>query len=124
MLFCIQDLKDGLNYGLYCPPINGRAGKFLDEERLLQDYPLPGAIGFLEVSSRNVQFVPTKMVQFVYWFFFFFGGYNCENNVKNGRRKNEKYKMIRLFLSNLVNNKSNDMISLQQNWNLAKKKKK
>ena len=46
----MQELKDGLNYGLYSPPINGRAGKFLEEERPLRDYPLPGPIGFLEVK--------------------------------------------------------------------------
>ena len=40
-----------MNYGLYCPPTNGRAGKFLDEERPLRDYPMPGPIGFLEVCS-------------------------------------------------------------------------
>ncbi|XP_013408002.1 SH3 and multiple ankyrin repeat domains protein 3 isoform X4 [Lingula anatina] len=48
-----KDLKDGLNYGLYCPPMNGRAGKFLDEERLLRDYPLPGPIGFLEFKCKR-----------------------------------------------------------------------
>lgn len=32
------------------PPINGRAGKFLEEERFLKEYPLQGPIGFLEVS--------------------------------------------------------------------------
>ncbi|XP_031438337.1 SH3 and multiple ankyrin repeat domains protein 3 isoform X2 [Clupea harengus] len=36
-----QSLTDVLNYGLYLPAFNGRAGKFLDEERQLQDYPLP-----------------------------------------------------------------------------------
>ena len=45
-----KDLRDALNYGLYLPPINGRAGKFLDEERFLKEYPLQGPIGFLEVS--------------------------------------------------------------------------
>ena len=48
-----QDLKDSINYGLYCPPMNGRAGKFLDEERLLREYPLQGPIGFLEVLSQH-----------------------------------------------------------------------
>ena len=47
----LQDLEDGLNYGLFCPPDNGRAGKFMDEERLLTDYALPGPIGYLEVVS-------------------------------------------------------------------------
>ena len=46
-----QDLQDGLNYGLFCPPDNGRAGKFMDEERLLTDYALPVPIGYLEVTS-------------------------------------------------------------------------
>ncbi|XP_058841894.1 SH3 and multiple ankyrin repeat domains protein 3-like isoform X3 [Acipenser ruthenus] len=36
-----QSLKDVLNYGLFQPAYNGKAGKFLDEERLLKDYPLP-----------------------------------------------------------------------------------
>jgi len=49
----LQDLKDGLNYGVFCPPVNGRAGKFLDEERLLKDYSLPGPIGYLEVGLFN-----------------------------------------------------------------------
>ncbi|XP_061107817.1 SH3 and multiple ankyrin repeat domains protein 3 [Conger conger] len=36
-----QSLKDVLNYGLFQPAYNGKAGKFLDEERQLKDYPLP-----------------------------------------------------------------------------------
>uniref|UniRef100_A0A8C1Y9I1 SH3 and multiple ankyrin repeat domains 3b n=1 Tax=Cyprinus carpio TaxID=7962 RepID=A0A8C1Y9I1_CYPCA len=36
-----QSLTDVLNYGLYLPAFNGRAGKFLDEERLLREYPFP-----------------------------------------------------------------------------------
>ncbi|KAM4901966.1 LOW QUALITY PROTEIN: SH3 and multiple ankyrin repeat domains protein 3 [Sylvia borin] len=35
-----HSLKDVLNYGLFQPACNGRAGKFLDEERLLREYPL------------------------------------------------------------------------------------
>jgi len=31
------------------PPLNGKAGKFLDEERRLSEYPFTGPIGFLEV---------------------------------------------------------------------------
>ncbi|XP_078275734.1 SH3 and multiple ankyrin repeat domains protein 3 isoform X4 [Rhinoraja longicauda] len=34
-----QTLKDVLNYGLFQPAHNGRVGKFLDEERLLREYP-------------------------------------------------------------------------------------
>lgn len=36
-----QSLKDVLNYGLFQPASNGRDGKFLDEERLLREYPQP-----------------------------------------------------------------------------------
>ncbi|XP_074725655.1 SH3 and multiple ankyrin repeat domains protein 3 isoform X8 [Strix uralensis] len=41
-ILCIlnHSLKDVLNYGLFQPAFNGRAGKFLDEERLLREYPL------------------------------------------------------------------------------------
>lgn len=45
----IQDLKESFNYGLFCPPSNGKAGKFLDEERRLGDYPFSGPVGYLEV---------------------------------------------------------------------------
>ena len=53
-IFHFQDLRDSLNYGLYMPPMNGRAGKFLDEERLLREYPLHGPIGFLEVNIKPI----------------------------------------------------------------------
>lgn len=47
-----HSLQDALNYGLFQPPSRGRAGKFLDEERLLQDYPpnLDTPLPYLEVS--------------------------------------------------------------------------
>lgn len=49
-----QELKDRLNYGLFQAPVNGRAGKFLDEERPLRDYPLAGPFGMLEVYASFV----------------------------------------------------------------------
>ncbi|XP_032894623.1 SH3 and multiple ankyrin repeat domains protein 2 isoform X3 [Amblyraja radiata] len=36
-----HSLKDVLNYGLFQPASDGRDGKFLDEERLLKEYPQP-----------------------------------------------------------------------------------
>ncbi|XP_057694460.1 SH3 and multiple ankyrin repeat domains protein 2-like isoform X1 [Corythoichthys intestinalis] len=36
-----QSLKDVLNYGLFQPANSGRDGKFLDEERVLREYPQP-----------------------------------------------------------------------------------
>lgn len=52
-----QTLKDVLNYGLFQPASNGRDGKFLDEERLLREYPQPISKGVpcLEVSRPSNQ---------------------------------------------------------------------
>uniref|UniRef100_A0A8D2LVL7 Uncharacterized protein n=1 Tax=Varanus komodoensis TaxID=61221 RepID=A0A8D2LVL7_VARKO len=48
-----HSLKDVLNYGLFQPAFNGRAGKFLDEERLLREYPLnpETPVPYLEVPA-------------------------------------------------------------------------
>ncbi|XP_036373473.1 SH3 and multiple ankyrin repeat domains protein 3-like isoform X2 [Megalops cyprinoides] len=50
-----QSLKDVLNYGLFQPAYNGKAGKFLDEERLLKDYPLPAIapVPYLEFRYKR-----------------------------------------------------------------------
>lgn len=50
-----QSLKDVLNYGLFQPAYNGRAGKFLDEERQLREYPFPTVVPvpYLEVRMRR-----------------------------------------------------------------------
>ena len=42
---------DALNFGFYQPPSGGRAGKFLDEERTLKDYPTDRTKGILEVGG-------------------------------------------------------------------------
>uniref|UniRef100_A0A667HXV8 SH3 and multiple ankyrin repeat domains 2 n=1 Tax=Lynx canadensis TaxID=61383 RepID=A0A667HXV8_LYNCA len=47
-----QSLKDVLNYGLFQPASNGRDGKFLDEERLLREYPQPGGKGIPSLEFR------------------------------------------------------------------------
>ena len=49
LVFVLQELNDGTNFGLYLPPCNGRAGKFLDESRSLREYPLNGPVSYLEV---------------------------------------------------------------------------
>ncbi|KAK3885694.1 hypothetical protein Pcinc_010114 [Petrolisthes cinctipes] len=49
----LKELRESFNYGLFCPPQNGRAGKFLDEERPLGDYPLPTPIGYLELKYKR-----------------------------------------------------------------------
>ncbi|XP_044728032.1 SH3 and multiple ankyrin repeat domains protein 3 isoform X6 [Chrysoperla carnea] len=48
-----KELKESFNYGLFCPPINGKAGKFLDEERRLGDYPFNGPVGYLELKYKR-----------------------------------------------------------------------
>ncbi|KAF9815168.1 hypothetical protein SFRURICE_006732, partial [Spodoptera frugiperda] len=47
------ELKESFNYGLFCPPVNGKAGKFLDEERRLGDYPFNGPVGYLELKYKR-----------------------------------------------------------------------
>lgn len=48
-----KELKENFNYGLFCPPSNGKAGKFLDEERRLGDYPFNGPVGYLELKYKR-----------------------------------------------------------------------
>uniref|UniRef100_A0A3B4EDT7 SH3 and multiple ankyrin repeat domains protein 3 n=1 Tax=Pygocentrus nattereri TaxID=42514 RepID=A0A3B4EDT7_PYGNA len=50
-----QSLKDVLNYGLFQPAYNGKAGKFLDEQRTLKEYPLPAItpIPYLEFRYKR-----------------------------------------------------------------------
>ena len=50
LILSLQELQESFNYGLFLPPLNGKAGKFLDEERLLSEYPMSEPIGYLEVS--------------------------------------------------------------------------
>jgi len=54
----LQELKESFNYGLFVPPANGKAGKFLDEERHLTDYPFSGPVGYLEVSQKSNRIFP------------------------------------------------------------------
>ncbi|XP_055534312.1 SH3 and multiple ankyrin repeat domains protein 1 isoform X5 [Wyeomyia smithii] len=51
--FWFTELKESFNYGLFCPPSNGKAGKFLDEERRLGDYPFNGPVGYLELKYKR-----------------------------------------------------------------------
>ncbi|XP_018896810.2 SH3 and multiple ankyrin repeat domains protein 3 isoform X1 [Bemisia tabaci] len=48
-----KELKESFNYGLFLPPNNGKAGKFLDEERRLVDYPFNGPVGYLELKYKR-----------------------------------------------------------------------
>ncbi|XP_065352169.1 SH3 and multiple ankyrin repeat domains protein 3-like isoform X2 [Cloeon dipterum] len=48
-----KELKESFNYGLFVPPANGKAGKFLDEERHLTDYPFSGPVGYLELKYKR-----------------------------------------------------------------------
>ncbi|XP_050325020.1 protein shank isoform X3 [Bactrocera neohumeralis] len=51
--FWFKELKESFNYGLFSPPSNGKAGKFLDEERRLGDYPFNGPVGYLELKYKR-----------------------------------------------------------------------
>ncbi|VDL90968.1 unnamed protein product [Schistocephalus solidus] len=47
------DFREIFNYGLFLPPNNGKAGKFLQEDRLLKDYPFPASVGHLEFKYKQ-----------------------------------------------------------------------
>uniref|UniRef100_A0A4W4EQH5 SH3 and multiple ankyrin repeat domains 3 n=1 Tax=Electrophorus electricus TaxID=8005 RepID=A0A4W4EQH5_ELEEL len=58
-----QSLKDVLNYGLFQPAYNGKAGKFLDEQRTLKEYPLPATtpIPYLEFRYKRRVYTQTYL---------------------------------------------------------------
>ncbi|XP_069835956.1 SH3 and multiple ankyrin repeat domains protein 3 isoform X1 [Dendropsophus ebraccatus] len=58
-----HSLKDVLNYGLFQPAFNGRAGKFLDEERLLREYPpsLATPVPYLEFRYKRRVYTQTLL---------------------------------------------------------------
>ncbi|KAM6961408.1 SH3 and multiple ankyrin repeat domains protein 3 [Aplochiton taeniatus] len=58
-----HSLKDVLNYGLFLPAHNGKAGKFLDEERQLKDYPLPSVtpVPYLEFRYKRRVYTQTHL---------------------------------------------------------------
>ncbi|CAF0957509.1 unnamed protein product [Adineta steineri] len=59
----IRELTDSLNFGLYLPPCNGRAGKFLDESRCLREYPLSGPVSYLEFKYKRRVYKAIHLVQ-------------------------------------------------------------
>ncbi|XP_013867769.1 SH3 and multiple ankyrin repeat domains protein 3 isoform X4 [Austrofundulus limnaeus] len=58
-----QSLKDVLNYGLFQPAYNGKAGKFLDEERQLREYPFPSfaPVPYLEFRYKRRVYTQTYL---------------------------------------------------------------
>ncbi|XP_034391098.1 SH3 and multiple ankyrin repeat domains protein 3 [Cyclopterus lumpus] len=58
-----QSLKDVLNYGLFQPAYNGKAGKFLDEERELREYPFPSIapVPYLEFRYKRRVYTQTHL---------------------------------------------------------------
>ncbi|CAF3564455.1 unnamed protein product [Rotaria socialis] len=59
----VRELTDSLNFGLYLPPCNGRAGKFLDESRCLREYPLNGPVSYLELKYKRRVYKAIHLVQ-------------------------------------------------------------
>lgn len=49
----MQEIKESFNYGLFLPPVNGKAGKFLEEHRPLADYPFHASVGYVEVRISS-----------------------------------------------------------------------
>ncbi|KAM3178264.1 hypothetical protein ACTXT7_002904 [Hymenolepis weldensis] len=47
------EFRDILNYGLFLPPANGKAGKFLQEDRQLKEYPFTSSVGHLEFKYKQ-----------------------------------------------------------------------
>ncbi|KAA0199071.1 SH3 and multiple ankyrin repeat domains protein 3 [Fasciolopsis buskii] len=48
-----RPLKDKWNYGLFLPPSKGKAGKFLQEDRMLKEYPFDSSVGHLELKYKQ-----------------------------------------------------------------------
>lgn len=48
-----KELDEGFNYGLFLPPDNCKAGKFLDEERILNEYPLKTTLNTVELKYKR-----------------------------------------------------------------------
>ncbi|CAF1289480.1 unnamed protein product [Rotaria sordida] len=59
----VRELTDSFNFGLYLPPCNGRAGKFLDESRCLREYPLSGPVSYLEFKYKRRVYKAIHLVQ-------------------------------------------------------------
>ncbi|UJR38535.1 hypothetical protein I4U23_031202 [Adineta vaga] len=59
----VRELTDCLNFGLYLPPCNGRAGKFLDESRCLKEYPLNGPVAYLEFKYKRRVYKSIHLVE-------------------------------------------------------------
>ncbi|KAJ1346493.1 hypothetical protein KIN20_001288 [Parelaphostrongylus tenuis] len=48
-----QPLPQAFNYGLFLPPCDGRAGKFLLEDRVVRDYPFHDCVAYLELKYKK-----------------------------------------------------------------------
>ncbi|VDO49318.1 unnamed protein product [Haemonchus placei] len=46
-------LPQAFNYGLFLPPCDGRAGKFLLEDRVVRDYPFHDCVPYLELKYKK-----------------------------------------------------------------------
>ncbi|KAK6038690.1 hypothetical protein COOONC_23805, partial [Cooperia oncophora] len=49
----LQALPQAFNYGLFLPPCDGRAGKFLLEDRVVRDYPFHDCVPYLELKYKK-----------------------------------------------------------------------
>ncbi|KAI6242794.1 hypothetical protein M3Y99_00186600 [Aphelenchoides fujianensis] len=49
----VQALQQSFNFGLFLPPCDGRAGKFLLEDRPIRDYPFHDCVPYLELKYKK-----------------------------------------------------------------------
>ncbi|CAB4064249.1 SHANK [Lepeophtheirus salmonis] len=49
----LKNFKRASTTDSFYPPSNGKAGKFLDEERRLSEYPFQGSVGYLELKYKR-----------------------------------------------------------------------
>lgn len=49
----VKELDEGFNYGLFLPPSNCKAGKFMDEERILSEYPFGPTLNTVELKYKR-----------------------------------------------------------------------
>ncbi|XP_065226179.1 protein shank isoform X2 [Planococcus citri] len=56
-----MELKQSFNYGLFCPPTSTKCGKFLDEEKALDEYEFNDYVAYLELRYKQRIYKTTKI---------------------------------------------------------------
>lgn len=82
--FVLQELKQSFNYGLFCPPTGAKCGKFLDENKALNEYPFSDYVGYLEVSflCLHCRRVSQTLFIFLLWCYSYDSNNEFTNHLK------------------------------------------